>query len=250
MAPASKAVSLVLVHGNGGGAFRFDRVLPHAPPDVRLHAVTLPGFGGRPADPALRTMADYAHALAREVALAPRPKVVLGHGIGASLVLELVQHSAGEVDGMILHAPVGARLEQRWFPRLMRPRWMRELGKQAIAAPLLRPLWRRLLFRQPVPDDYLRRFFAEYSECAAFGQMFDLITPEWFASLQAAPVKGALLWGGRERVLRAGQAAEFRRLAPLATLEIVPHWDHFPMIEQPREYALTIARLAREALAG
>jgi pimeloyl-ACP methyl ester carboxylesterase len=239
----------VLVHGNGGGGFRFERMRAHAPAGVRLFAPTLPGFAG--ADTAMpRTMAGFAQALAGELERAPRPRVALGHGIGGSIVLEMLRERAGAADAVILHAPVGARLDRRWFPRLMRPRLMRELGRRAMAAGWLRPLWKRLLFREPVPEEYLRRFFAGYGACAAFGLMFDLITPEWFASLRPAAARAALLWGARERVLRAGQAEEFRRLLPGARVEIVPDWDHFPMIERPREYTETVARLARETLAA
>ncbi len=61
--------------------------------------------------------------------------------------------------------------------------FMRALGKWLISEPLLRPLWRRLLFRQPVLNDHLQQFFSAYRHCAAFGQMFDLITAEWFKEL-------------------------------------------------------------------
>ena len=74
--------SLVAIHGNGGGGFRFARVEPFIDDDVRFEAVTLPGFGGRPGDPALETLRDYAEQLWREIEHLPRPLVVLGHGIG------------------------------------------------------------------------------------------------------------------------------------------------------------------------
>ena len=59
--------TLVAVHGNGGGGFRFQRVHEHIADDVRFEAVTLPGFGGRPADPALQTLTDYADQLWSEI---------------------------------------------------------------------------------------------------------------------------------------------------------------------------------------
>ena len=51
-------ITLVAVHGNGGGGFRFARVEPHVADDARFEAVTLPGFGGRPAEASLRTLPD------------------------------------------------------------------------------------------------------------------------------------------------------------------------------------------------
>ncbi len=236
---------VVGVHGNGGGSIRFARILEHMPPDVRLEAPTLPGFGGVPRDPALTTLAAYAARLWGYVAEVPRPRVVLGHGIGGSIALEMLRGHALDIDGVILHAPVGARLDTRWYPRVMRTRAMRALAQRLLAAPALRSFWARRFFREAPPTDYVERFFEDYRRCEAFSQMFDLITARWFDSLEPRTTPAVLLWGGKERVLDAGQAEAFRRVLPGARVEIVPEWDHFPMIDAPREYARTIASLAR-----
>ena len=238
-------LSLLALHGNGGGGFRFARLAPHLPGDLLFHAPTLPGFGGRPADPQLTSLAAYAQTLVAELDSLPRPRVLLGHGIGGSLALEFLQHHATEVDGVILHAPVGAHLERRLFPRLMNLPGARGLGQWLFASPLTRPLFRRLLFSRPVPPDFLNRFFEEYGRCESFGQMFDLITAEWFAGLRPVEIPAVLLWGERERVLSASQLPAFERLLPLAESRLIPDWDHFPMIEQPEEYTREISFLAR-----
>lgn len=238
-------LTLVAVHGNGGGAFRFERVKPFIPAVVRFHAVTLPGFAGAPADASLRTLHDYAAYLAGLLKAEPRPLIVLGHGIGGSIALELAQHAA-PLDGLILHAPVGARLESRLLPRLMSLPGTRSIGRRLFSSRLARPLFKRLLFSRPVPTAYLERFFEEYRRCAIFEQMFDLITPEWFTSLRPVDRPAALLWGQRERVLRVEQLDDYRALLPRRLVRIMPGWDHFPMIEQPQEYAGEIVKLAQE----
>jgi pimeloyl-ACP methyl ester carboxylesterase len=246
--PSPFALTILALHGNGGGGFRFARVLPHIPPDVRFEAITLPGFASVPADPALRTLTDYAAYVRGLLVALPRPRLLLGTGIGGSIILEYVQHDADTVDGVILHAPVGTRLESRRFPWLMNLPGMRRLGQTLFATPLARPLWRRLLFMDAanIPADYLNHFFDEYGHCAVFGQMFDLITPAWYASLQPRALPAALLWGERERVLKADHAGDYLKLLPNAQVRIVPGWDHFPMIEQPDEYAREVVALARE----
>jgi pimeloyl-ACP methyl ester carboxylesterase len=243
--PAGRSVTLAAVHGNGGGAHRFARVVPLMPPDVTLFAVTLPGFAAVPADPALRTLPGYAACLAEMVAPLPRPRVVLGHGIGGSIALELVQRQADLVDGLILHAPVGTRLDRRLFPRLMAVPGARALGKWLFAARPLRPIFRRLLFSHAVPQGYLDRFFEEYRQCSVFSQMFDLITPAWFRGLRPTDLPSALLWGEAERLLPVDQIGDYRALLPRVTVRRVPGWGHFPMIEQPDAYAAEIADLAR-----
>ncbi|MCS7080927.1 MAG: alpha/beta hydrolase [Chloracidobacterium sp.] len=238
--------TIIAVHGNGGGAFRFARLQPFFTDDapVAFTALTLPGFGGTPRDRRCRTLADYANHIQAFVMSVPPPRVLLGHGIGGSMVLEYLQHDAPSVAGVILHAPVGAQLDTRWFPRLMRSTVARELGKRLLAARVLRPVWRRTFFSDAVPRDFLDQFFAEYGRCEAFGQMFDLITADWFAGLRPVAVPCVLLWGARERVLRLEQAVDFRAKLPAAVIEVVSDWDHFPMVEQPEAYARKITSLA------
>jgi pimeloyl-ACP methyl ester carboxylesterase len=243
--------TIIAVHGNGGSAFRFARLKPlfSETSAVGFVALTLPGFGGTPRDPQCATLSDYAAHIQQFVTQIDAPRILLGHGIGGSLVLEYLQHFAPSVAGVILHAPVGARLDARWFPRLMSSETTRELGKRMLASALLRPLWKRLFFSQPVPDEFLNRFFAEYGTCEAFGQMFELITAEWFAGLKPVTLPSVLLWGARERVLRLEHAADFRAKLPAATMEIVNDWDHFPMVEQPEAYAHKLMQLASKLTA-
>lgn len=242
------ALTLVAVHGNGGGGFRFERIKPFLLPQTRFQAVTLPGFAGLPALPDLQSLGDYARYLHSLIHNFPRPLVLLGHGIGGSIVLEYAQHYALTLDALILHAPVGTRLNTRLFPRLMRLPGMRRLGQQVFASPLSRPVLKRLLFSEPVPPAYLDRFFGEYGQCQVFGQMFDLITADWFAGLHPVGCPAALLWGEQERVLSVDQLADYQALLPQAITHTVPGWDHFPMIEQPQAYAAELDRLARDLL--
>lgn len=240
--------TLIALHGNGGGAFRFARTAPYMPSNIQFVALTLPGFADQPADPKLTSLHAYAERLLELLTVYPHPKVLLGHGIGGAIALELVQFAPTSLDGVILHAPVGARLDQRRFPKLMQPLIVRKLGQWAFSAPLLRPLWRRLLFTADVPTDYLAQFFDEYRRCKVFAQMFDLITAEWFSTLQPIQIPAGLLWGAQERILNVEQLEDYKALLPQHIVKIVPDWDHFPMIEQPRLYAQVVSTLAGEVL--
>ena len=241
-------LTIIALPGNGGGAFRFERVKPYIPIGVSFKAITLPGFAGVPRDLALQSLRDYAAYLHSLLTLEPRPLVLLGHGIGGALALEYGQYYAAQLDGLILHAPVGTRLESRFLPRLMALPGARPLGQWLFAARPLRPLFKRLLFSQPVPSDYLERFFDEYRRCSVFGQMFELITPAWFRSLHPVDIPTALLWGERERILTVDQWHDYQSLFPRHLIQTVPAWDHFPMIEQPEAYAHEIVGLGRRLL--
>ncbi len=239
-------ITIIAIHGNGGGGFRFDRMQPHIPEDVRFVAPTLPGFADAPADPNLKTMRDYATYIHGWVKAEQAPVVLLGTGIGGSFLLEYIQHYTAA--GVIFHAPVGTRLDSRRFPWLMKLPGMRGLGKTMIASPLTRGMFKRLLFvdHHAIPGDYLNRFFDEYRQCAVFGQMFDIITADWYNALQPVNIPAALLWGADERVLSAKHIQDYQQLLPQSTVRVVDGWDHFPMIEQPIAYAAEVVALARQ----
>lgn len=240
--------SLVALHGNGGGGFRFERSRPYFSPQVNFSAPTLPGFAGVPPDASLASVYDYASQLRQHVTAQPAPRVLLGTGIGGAITLEYLQHFAEDLAGVILHAPVGTRLDTRLFPRLMALPGMKWLGQQTFASPLTRPVFRRLLFTEPLPDAYVNRFFDEYRRCAVFGQMFEIITADWFTTLKPSPVPAALLWGERERVLSVDQLEDYKALLPNHRVRVVPTWDHFPMIETPEAFAQVVTELAVDLL--
>lgn len=249
--PADAAAHVVAVHGNGGGAERFARAAPLMPDDVALHPITLPGFGGRPADPDVVTLRDHAQALGALAAPVPRPRLLLGHGIGGSLILELLQSEPDVADGIILHAPVGADLDARVVPRLLRERpWLADALRRAIAARPLRPLLARAALTGPVPAEHRDALFEGYRRAASFALMWRLLDPAWFEALRPVARPVALLWGERERVLDVRQVRAFTGLLPGAAVRTVPGWDHFPMLDQPQAWADEVAALARVLVAA
>jgi pimeloyl-ACP methyl ester carboxylesterase len=251
-APWSGPFTVVCVHGNGGGSMRFELALPFVPAPAVWRAVTLPGFQGVPERPDMTTMAAWGAALGElvDAARGDGPVVLLGHGIGGSMALELLQQRPGAVDALILHAPVGARLDTRLFPRIMSLPGIKPVVRRLIANRALRPLWRRLFFERPVDRAYLDRFFGEYRRCRPFAAMFDLITAPWFDALRPLDLPALLVWGSGDRVLDASQIDAFARVLPRAATVTVEGWDHFPMIEQPAEYAERITAMAASLLGG
>ncbi len=239
---------VVAVHGNGGGSTRFDSVADRFPPGIDFEAIDLPGFNGVPVDPHLTSVADYADHLAHRLTRGGEElPVVLGHGIGGSIALDLASRHPELMAGLILHAPVGADLDTRLFPKIMSTPPVRELIRRLIAAKPLRPAWRRLFFPTGAPAPVLDTFFDGYRTCESFGQMFEIIDAPWFEAL--TPVSGlptVLLWGEHDRVLKSGQTDAINAKAPNARIVIEPGWDHFPMIEQPEEYARAVAQLAQD----
>jgi pimeloyl-ACP methyl ester carboxylesterase len=238
-------ITVIAVHGNGGGAFRFDRVREFIPDTFDFRPITLPGFAAVPRDPSLRTVQDYADHLGTICAQHDRP-ILLGHGIGGSFALDLMQRQPDLVRGLILEAPVGPALESRKLPRLMNLPGMKPLVQQLISFPPLRPIWTKKFFAPGIPPEFLRRFFAEYRQCSVFGEMFTIIGPTWWNSLHSVSVPTILWWGSEERLLGTDLADAFLKLLPNGSLVIEQGWDHFPMVDRPQEYAQRLGVLAQQ----
>jgi pimeloyl-ACP methyl ester carboxylesterase len=247
--PEKPKVILVALHDNGGSELHFARLLPHLPPTVRLHALALPGFAGRPANPCLRNLVDYASEISDRLASLPRPLALLGHGSGGSLALEFCQYHASEIQAVILHAPRGTQPQGQVSLPLMSRITANAKARNALTSHLLRPFARRMLFARPVPADVLEVFFANYRRCAVFDQMHRLVSPDWFLSLIPVNLPAILLWGERDRISPATQAEKFSRLLPKGKSHIQPGWSHYPMIEQPADYARVIADLVSQLVA-
>lgn len=241
--------TIIAVHGNGGGGERFDRVGPLLPAGFELRAPTLPGFGGIPLGDIDR-LSGLTDALQDEVAASTRPRVLLGHGVGGAVALDLLARDPRQVDGLILHAPVGTRLDTRLFPRVMSTRPVQRTVQGVIAHPLARPLLRRIALPE-VPREIADRTLAAYGRAEAFGRLFDWLDSEWFDALPPlAELPAAVLWGAQDRVLDAEQRGDYRRLLPDAREVVVPGWGHFPMLDRPEAYARMLIELSRALLQG
>ncbi|MDX2287129.1 MAG: alpha/beta hydrolase [Bacteroidia bacterium] len=260
--PASEDPRAVLIlHGNGGSRTRFRLLLERLPalaPGLLPVIPELSGFDGRPL-PAVPNLWDvFLHEIAgaADAAGAAQRWTWYGHGIGGSVLMELAARDFVFPDGIqrrpdriILHGAIGAGMERRWFPGLMRPRAVRSIIQQLVASPLLRPLWVRRLFRHPerIPAQVLNQFFEDYGQCASFSAWFDLITPAWYRRVQAAAreVPFHLLWGAQERVVTAQHLPLWQADFPRASIEVVPGWDHFPMLDEADVFAAKFVSLMR-----
>lgn len=246
MAKITNPFTIIALHGNGGGGFRFERLLPYLPREIKFIAPTFPGFAGIATNKQLEQLSDFAHWLVPLTQTITTPLILFGTGIGGSIALEFAQHYP--LEGLILHAPVGTRLNKRWFPRLMRQPFMSQLGQLVFSSTMTRPIFKQWLFHKPIPETYVNRFFEAYRQSDLFGQMFQIITDDWFCKLAPINTPTALVWGAKERVLNIEQLHDYKALFPNHFVHIEPHWDHFPMIEQPAHFAQVLVDVCQKLL--
>ena len=63
--------------------------------------------------------------------------------------------------------------------------------------------------------------------------------------LQPIAEPAILLWGGKDAVLGTDLAEGFKSVLPDAEVVVEPDWGHYPMLENPTEFAAAIASIAR-----
>lgn len=235
-------VTIVAVHGDSASAARFDRVTPHLPEGARLVPLTLPGFGGVP-PVGDGSVADHAARLAERIAGLPAPVVVLGHGLGGTVAIELGQRHGEACAGLILHAPatpIGrgrTELRTRARPALAR------VANAAAALPFASAAARTLAFRD-LPSDVVDRLRSDLRRAEGAAPLAASADEAWFDGLGPSPVPAVLLWGDRDHWRGPAQANELGHRLGAARVRVVAGWGHLPMLDQPRSYATEVADLA------
>ena len=242
----SKDFSITAIHGNGGGGFRFDLARPLFPNNINFYNPSLPGFDCNKSQDKKLTIKEYADWLADYLVDIPRPNILMGHGLGGVFVLEFLQKYAYLVDGVILHSIVGANLNKRLFPKLMKLPKVAFLIKNLIASPAFRLIISRKFFQNKIDTNYEKLFFEAFGKCDVFENMFQIINYSWFKSLLKIHLPTIFLWGEKDWILKPNEISELQSLFPYSSKLIITDWDHFPMIDKPESYAFEITKIATD----
>lgn len=247
-----ETIKLLLIHGNGGASSRFNSLLEIYNQQEEKKFVPyipqLPGFENRPIEDSTKGWDIFISALQSTVEEAgPENWFLYGHGIGGSMLLEwaargwgLPSDSEWKPKFVMLHAPVGASLSERWFPKVMKNRSIRALIHWMIYQNWLRSFWEKKLFLEPknIPLKIRQQFFQDYKECRAFPIFFDLITTSWYKETKAKIKDESFyfIWGKLERVIASQYISLWKRDFPNAIFDVVENWDHFPMLDNPKDF--------------
>ncbi len=241
-------ITVVAVHGNGGGAFRFSLLPRPLADDVELRAVTLPGFEGVPLPDGPVSVATFADALAARAghhrrpacgarpwhrrfdrprcARSPRwPRRGADPSCPGRRTTRRAPLPAGDVDTG--HAPVRAVGNQR----VADPRHRLAPVVPGNTGGVHRPVPGRV-----PPVRGLRTRCSTSSPPSG-----SMRSPR---SISRRRCCGANTTGCSART----RPPRSRRLVPRSDRVVVPDWGHFPMIDDPGGYATRIAHLATSLL--
>jgi pimeloyl-ACP methyl ester carboxylesterase len=238
---------VVLFFGGNGHAsprLRSGRAaLARASAPFELVEVPYPGFEGRPRRESLDGFLDATW----DGCLAHRASAKAGYatGIGALVALGLRARGVLAIP-LIFQGPVLWGLEQRMFPQMMmRAKLARELLRWSFTRPWFQDRLARRLFVKPLGRADREGFFAGYRQCAAFADLFTWFTPASLRALEARfaerpeLLERVTVWvGGRDRVVGPAELrATERALAVRWPAVEFAAWGHYPMIDEPEEWA-------------
>jgi pimeloyl-ACP methyl ester carboxylesterase len=232
----------VLIHGIGSRAEVWEPVMDALAERFSVVAVDLPGFGRSRAQvqrPTIDRQADAFAQWLRDEGLAGCH--VGGNSMGGAMALELARRGAAR--SAVALAPAGF-----WTPQ--ERRWCQDsLARAKKQIKLLRPVLPALVataagrtafgwqfYGRPwaAPAEDLLASADALMGAEAFDDalaLFDEYTFHDAEQLDAVPVM--IVWGSRDRLLLARQAARARRVLPKARHEWLVGAGHLPMWDEP-----------------
>jgi len=245
---SGKGPPLVLVHGLGGAASGFGRVmLPLARRFERVFAVDLPGHGFSPeyclGPVCVRGQYDMLVEYCRQVV--GGPAFVVGNSLGGALSVQLASEHPELVSALGLVSPAGADVGHEPIREVLEAMDVRTAEQSRALTQRLfhRPPWAMMFFANALRGVYSTPAVRALSaDALASGEY---LKPEQLRRLQM-PV--LFVWGGSEKLLPQQSLAFFREhLPPHSRVRVVEGFGHIPHVERPGEFVSELLQFSDSA---
>lgn len=186
-----------------------------------VHLLDLPGFGDAPSPPADWDTIKYADLVQQYlIDRVSAPVVLVGHSFGGRIALRLASRRLPQVRAIVLMG----------VPGLPAPPWSR----RRVSGTAIRLLRRLLTMTRSVtgsgPIEWHTRKFGSRDYLAAGGLRSILVrtvNEDLTESAQAVACPALLIWGSDDTETPPSLAYRFKELLGHATLEMLPHKDHY-----------------------
>lgn len=224
---------LLLLHGAGGHALLWGRVLNELP-GIAAIALDLPGHG-RSAGPGRASIAAYSAAvLAAADALHLERPVITGHSMGAAIALDLAASQPSRLRALVLMSAGASLASASALHRLAAEdpaaagQWLVDHGYGPGTPAESRKLAREQL--ATVPPDVLR---GDFAACSAYDAR---------PRLAEIPHPALILCGAEDRLTPPEDALTLQQGLQQGRLELIPGAGHMLPLEHPGAVARAIAR--------
>ncbi len=231
---AEPGPALLFIHGAGGNALLWGRVLQAMPRRVEAVALDLPGHG-RSAGPGQSTISAYGDAVLGAVAaLELANGVLVGHSMGGAIALDVALHEPSWLRGLVvLSAAAHSMATPEFLQQLARhPALARQRIIDEGYGPATPQRERELAAKQlaEVDPEALRN---DYAACSRFDAR---------SRLTAIRCPALLLCGAEDRLIPPPSVRALRDGLPAATFKLVPGAGHMLPLERPAAVAEAILR--------
>lgn len=212
---------VVLVHGIGVGCSYFDRLVPLLAVHGTVHVVELPGFGDAPRPSWTLTVEEHALLLAAFLAALPGPAVLIGHSMGAQVVVQAAADAPAAARAIVLIGAV-TDPEERSAPM------------QALR------LAQDVLGEPPATNWAVLSEYAKSGPRRYLATLPSMLEHPTEAVARTVRVPALVLRGSRDPICRLPWARRLAAALPQGRLVQVPRARHVVMHTHPRAVASAV----------
>lgn len=234
------APAIILLHGFASSLHTWEDWARILEADHRVIRLDLPGFGLTGPGPT----GDYSDARAVEILSAlmdslglPRASL-LGSSMGGRIAWTFAALRPDRVDRLVLMAPDGFASPGRGYGTPEKVPFLVRILPYTLPAPLLRPSL-AAAFANPalMTDALLARYrdmlLAPGVRRAIVARMEGAVLTDPVPLLRRIQAPTLLLWGEKDAMIPAGNAADYQRALPDSRLVVLPGLGHVPQEEAP-----------------
>ena len=247
---------VLLLHGIGGSAEEWSKVIPQLSTRFRVLAPDAPGHGLSPKPSGRAHPYDLAYytrfVLELLDALGIERIPVVGMSAGGAIALNLATATPDRVASLVLVSSAGLGTEVAWSYRLgsIAPPFVR-FGLHRSTAASTRSFGRALCFNpERIPDGWAERRVESWRAPGAVDAFLATAraTIGWSGQrhnfvhcLRQISHRTLILWGRNDPILPVAHATRAERLIPGSTLHIYDKCGHMPIWEYPSDVSARIA---------
>ena len=235
---------ILLIHGFGGSAYSWRKVIPALAADHRVFAVDLNGFGytQRPKSRESYTRAGQARlVLAVMDALGLERAHVFGHSYGGGLTLYLASRHPERFLSMVL---VDSSAPTYSDDRRSRAAGIRTLSSAFVRSVALRPgaiarALRRSFYDDSLVTPELVRAYLDRLRIEGVADAYQGLTapapPGERVELEKIGVPTLVVWGAQDELIAVEGGRRAAARMPRAEFVVIEECGHLPMEEKPEE---------------
>jgi len=239
--------SLVLIHGLGASAERWEEVIPHFSKNFTVYVPDLIGFGqsDKPnVDYTTEFFSNFVESFLASLGL--EKSAIIGSSLGGQIAVEYVAKNQQSVDKLVLVSPSGAMKQST-----------PALDAYIMAALYPDPTTARNAFTmmtgndKHVPDKIVDGFVQRMRmPNAKFVFMSTLLglknAPEISARLELIRVPTLIVWGSLDPVIPVKYAEYFVKKIQDCRFYQIENCGHTPYVEEPDEFSKIVLNFLRE----